>query len=179
VSAAEDANWASAPDIAPDELPSQHDRLAQLYDLWDTRRGDRRIPARSAFDTVEFRPWMGHLIMIEVIPGPAFRYRLYGSALAEVFGRDLTGKTTAELRPDARHTVEREYAAVCERRRPLLLSHWRTGVRGHARFSKLVLPFGEDGETADRLLVGVYRVGRIQDGVEQPARQAFIGSGKP
>lgn len=170
-------NWASAPEIAAGELPHHHDRLALLHALWDQRRGSRRMPARGNVDTMEFRPWMGHLMLIEVADGPQFRYRVYGTALAEVFGRDLTGKTTAALRSDARLTVEREYAAVCERRLPLLLSHWRTGVRGHARFSKLVLPFGDDGETVDRLLVGVYRVGRVLDGVEPPARQAFVGAG--
>lgn len=169
------AMWASAPEIMPGELSAQHARLAGLYDLWAARRDGRRMPARGDFDTVEFRPWMGHLMLIEV-DRDGFRYRVYGSALAEVFGRDLTGKTTAALRPEARRTVEREYAAVCEQRRPLLLSHWRTGVREHARFSKLVLPFGDDGETVDRLLVGVYRVGRTPDGADPPARQAFVGT---
>ncbi|MGE4220154.1 MAG: PAS domain-containing protein [Alphaproteobacteria bacterium] len=167
-------SWVGGPDITPEELSAQHERLVQLHAFWDVRRGMRRLPARSDFDAVEFRPWMGHLVLIEVCDGPAFRYRVYGSVLAETFGRDLTGKTTAALRPDARQTVEREYAAVCERRQPLLISHWRTGIRGYARFSKLVLPFAEDGETVDRLLVGAYRVGRVQDGAEPPLRQAFI-----
>ena len=174
--AVDGAMWASAPDMTPSELGDQHARLGLLHSLWDERRGGRKMPARADFDAIEFRPWMGHLILIEVGPGPEFRYRVYGSALAEVFGRDLTGKTTAALRPDARRTVEREYSAVRDQGRPLLLCHWRTGVHEHARFSKLVLPFGDDGETVDRLLVGVYRVGRMQDGVEPQPRQAFIGA---
>ena len=40
------------------------------------------------------RRWLGNVLLVDVIEGGAeFVYRLYGSNVAERFGRDMTGCT--------------------------------------------------------------------------------------
>lgn len=58
--------------------------LARLHALWESKRIADTLPARAAFDPVGFRPWMGRLGLLDVLPGALrdgadFRYRLIGT----------------------------------------------------------------------------------------------------
>ncbi len=143
---------ASLPDIA-------HPRLKDLLAFWNARRGTRAMPARDALDPLALWRWLGHLILIEAASDGEFRYRVYGTGLAEYYGRDLTGKTTAQLRHDVRALVCREYEQVCQTARPLLVTHTRRVRHQPTPVEKLILPFSSDGRTVDRLLAGAYPAG--------------------
>ena len=145
----------------PDELSDiSHPRLRMLLDYWNATRGTSAMPTRAALDPIALWQWLGHLILIEAASGGEFKYRVYGTGLAEYYGRDLTGKTTAALRSDVRALVCREYAAVCETRRPLLVTHTRRIREQRMPVEKLILPFSADGTSVDRLLAGAYPAGR-------------------
>ena len=84
-------------------------------------------------------------------------YRVYGTGLAEYYGRDLTGKTTAHLRPEVRALVIAEYGEVCRSGKPLVVTHARRVREQRTPVEKLILPFGAaDGDGVERLLAGVY-----------------------
>ena len=145
----------------PDDLSDiSHPRLQTLFDYWNAKRGASAMPTRAALDPIELWQWLGHLMLIEAASGGEFKYRVYGTGLAEYYGRDLTGKTTAALRSDVRALVCREYAAVCETRRPLLVTHTRRIREQRMPVEKLILPFSADGAAVDRLLAGAYPAGR-------------------
>jgi hypothetical protein len=133
-----------------------HPRLRGLLSFWNERRGVRAMPARDAIDPIALWKWLGHLILVEGAADGEFRYRVYGTGLAEYYGRDLTGKTTAALRPDVRALVREEYATVCRDARPLLVTHTRRVHDHRTQVEKLILPFSSDGRTVDRLLAGAY-----------------------
>jgi hypothetical protein len=137
-----------------------HPRLRNLLAFWEARRGDHSLPACEALDPLALWEWLGHLMLVEAADGGDFRYRVYGTGLAEYLGRDLTGKTTAVLRSDVRDVVCREYAAVCRTARPLLVVHRRRIREQVMPVEKLILPFSSDGRTVDRLLAGAYPAGR-------------------
>jgi hypothetical protein len=137
-----------------------HPRLRNLLTFWETRRGERAMPAREALDPLVLREWLGHLMLIEAVDDGQFRYRVYGTGLAEYLGRDLTGKTTAVLRSDVRAVVCQEYATVCRTARPLLVMHTRRIREQPTPLEKLILPFSSDGRTVDRLLAGAYPAAR-------------------
>lgn len=140
-------------DILPDIA---HPSLRKLLEFWVAKRGAGPLPTRRAIDALELWDWLGHLILIEVVPEGEFRYRVYGTGLAEYYGRDLTGKTTASLRPEVRDLVRREYAEVCQTARPLLVTHTRRVRSRPTAVAKLILPFSGDGRTVDCLLAGAY-----------------------
>lgn len=144
----------------PDPLPEiAHPRLRQLLAFWDGQRGGAAMPAQSCIDPLALRSWLGNLILVEVAPAGEYRYRVYGTGLAEYFGRDLTGKTTAVLRPAVRELVHREYGEVCRTARPLLVTHMRRVHEQPMVMEKLILPFaGASGDVA-RLLAGAYPSG--------------------
>jgi hypothetical protein len=128
-------------------LPDAGDiRLRQLRDLWDASRRNRPVVRSADFAVLDHPEWLGHLSLIEVLGrGLDFRYRVYGSALAAYYGRDLTGQTTRALSPAVGNLVRREYAQAYAERRPLLVRR-RRRVRGVSiMIAKLILPLSTDG----------------------------------
>jgi len=135
----------------------RHPLLQRLLVLWQTKCGDRMMPGRADFDVLELKDWLGNLILIDVLDGAAeFRYRLYGSVLASYYGRDLTGKLTAAMRPETRDLVRREYARVCAARHPMMIERKRSVKHSTRLVAKLILPLAADGVTVDMILVASY-----------------------
>jgi len=132
-------------------------RLARLLQDWDGWRGGRSLPSRSDFQPEALRYLLGHLFLLDIVPGEAgmrFRYRLFGSAVTLYRGFDLTGQFL-DRHPDA-HFAARAHAAYqqsVQARLPL----W-ANVRGvtatgmTANFEGLILPLAGDGETPDMVL---------------------------
>ncbi|MBI3453346.1 MAG: PAS domain-containing protein [Rhodospirillales bacterium] len=141
------------------DFEGTHPRLGDLFRLWDAKRAARQIPARGDIDVLELRPWLGNLMLLEIVDGGAdFFYRVYGSTLAGYFGRDFTGKHLNELPENVRSAVGAEYRTVTATRAPLVVSHRRSIMRQYMTVSKLILPLGIYDAAADMLLVGVFRM---------------------
>jgi hypothetical protein len=132
-------------------------RLRSLFELWDERRDGMPMPNRASIDVLELKAWLGNLLLIDVVEGGRdFRYRVYGSTLAQYYGRDLTGKTLAEARAETRELVRQEYLTVTTEGRPLLVLRNRQVRHRQARVAKLILPLTCDGLSVGMLLVGAY-----------------------
>jgi hypothetical protein len=136
-----------------------HPRLRLLLAFWNDQRGAAALPACAAIDAIALWGWLGNLMLVEAAGEGEFRYRVYGTGLAEYYGRDLTGKTTAALRADVRELVCREYAEVRRTARPLLVTHTRRVREQPMLVEKLILPFAGDCGAVTRLLAGAYPSG--------------------
>ena len=128
--------------------------LGDLYRLWQAKRRDARIPARSEFSLDELRPLMGRLAILDVIDGGAdFRFRLYGSNLANAYRGEMTGKSVREYRPNFYATIAPGYLRCVTTRAP----HYdRLEVDDRLmlfRWERLILPLASDGTTVNMLLV--------------------------
>ena len=156
----QEAAASAAVRLAPPRLQARDipdPRLRGLLDYWESRRGEREMPLRRDIDVLDLGPWLGNLMLIEVLEGGRdFRYRVYGSMLAQYYGRDLTGKTTDVVRPEARDLVRQEYRAVLVDRQPVLVLRDRQVKHRTMRVAKLVLPLSSTGAALDMLLVGSY-----------------------
>lgn len=55
-------------------------------------------PLRRDFDPLAMRDWLGHLYLADVIgAGQRFRYRLVGTQIVRMLGRDVTGRHFDEI----------------------------------------------------------------------------------
>lgn len=133
--------------------------LSSLYKYWDSKRGDRAVPAWSTFDPVEMRDWLGYLNLVEVEEGRAkFRYRIFATNIARIIGRDMTGIGVHESAPDIVEELIKTYVTVEQSVAPLFFSH-EEGLQGATfRHHRLMLPLSEDGELVDKILVGVWPI---------------------
>lgn len=131
--------------------------LRRLYQYWEHERGSHPMPTRGSVDPIKMRYILGHLALIDVIPGrKGFRIRLHGTELVSRLGADFTGKTLDELPfADLRKHALRWFADVVERRAPIH-EHVDGVVDGFARnFDVLVLPYSTHKTAVDLILVAV------------------------
>jgi hypothetical protein len=153
-----------SPDAAePASIRTQirHPRLIRLYEHWDARRQGRRMPARADLDPVDLPFALGHLLLMDVIGPPPwrFRYRLIGSALTQRAGRDLTGRMVEEIpEPEYRASVVAWHGAVVEARAPQRNLTRRVIDARWQHYELLTLPLSSDGETVDMTLTGLYYI---------------------
>ena len=130
--------------------------FANLFKLWDGKRAGLTYPARSDFDPLGLRPWLGRISLLDVLPGPPmdFRYRLCGSQTVAQYGIDLTGKRFSEAcyigSPAEARAAMSEFVRIGKvryRNDPV------QDVRGFASMrERIYLPLAEDGKTIDMIL---------------------------
>jgi hypothetical protein len=139
-----------APSIvwAPTQVDLPDPRLRELLSYWRglPRTGD--LPALDAVDPIAMGPAVGYAMLLQALPDGDFRYRLYGSRIAERAGFDMTGKRTSEIptNPASAAFFGAVYAAVTLRRAPIFTRHVPPPQVAVTEWSRLVLPMqGLDG----------------------------------
>ncbi|WP_339831023.1 PAS domain-containing protein [uncultured Parvibaculum sp.] len=79
--------------------PENADAIA-LHDYWQSKRGERPMPDRADIRPSDFARMLPSLAIIEVIDGGRdFRFRLFGSELANWMGCDRTDQYFSEMLP--------------------------------------------------------------------------------
>jgi hypothetical protein len=144
----------------PDEAAFTDRRLAQLLVHWRSLASEPDLPPASAIDPAALIFILGWLMILDPLEGGAdFKYRLYGSSIAEVTGRDLTGCKVSDSFPAFAAFTNVVYRDAMRDRRPVLTRHSPPKQIAVARWERLILPFaGSDGSVA-RFLVGAVSLG--------------------
>jgi hypothetical protein len=131
-----------------------HRDLHRLYDYWQARRKDGRLPARADIHPSELRFLMGNLLLVEALCDPLrFRYRLAGTNLSRFLKVELTGKLL-DQHPDPgfRKQATATYTALVETRQPWATRR-DTMIDGRLRrYEVLLLPLAADGANVDMIL---------------------------
>lgn len=147
-------------------------RLVDLLRYWQDLRarspgGD--LPSVPAIDPLPLRFILGWLMIVDPVDGGAdFRYRLYGSAIAEVMGRDLTGCRISDSFPHFAAWTAQIYRDAMVHRHPMLTRHTPRRYVAVEQWERLILPFaGLDGAVA-WFLVGALVLRRVQGAVSIP-----------
>ncbi len=149
--------------LDPDELVLPDEKLRFLLQYWNKLRNDRSLPPAGDVDAVEMRPSLGSIALLEVLDGGQdFRYRVYGTDIAERTRVDLTRKRVMEI---SRHVgmptpfiayYMALYQAATQLRRPVFSTHRIYQPISAFPWRHLTLPLSdgrEDGPVT-RLLVG-------------------------
>jgi hypothetical protein len=117
------------------------------------RRGGL-IPARIDFSMEDLRPLMGRLAILDVIDGGEdFRFRLYGSNIANAYRGEMTGKSVRDYRPHFYAKIAPGYRDCVARRMPVYDELEVDDQMMLYRWERLVLPLAADGTTVNMLLV--------------------------
>jgi len=136
----------------------QEAQLRDLFEYWDEKRRDRRMPLRSEVDPAEIPSLLPHMMLVDTAETLSdFRYRLFGTSVCQGFGHDRTGERFGDL-PQIDN-----YDAVYE-------GYWLTYTTGEPQYfpgrivseqkdyisySRLTLPLSEVGAAVDMILGGV------------------------
>lgn len=70
----------------------KHALTRELYDYWNGRRGEQAMPERSDIDPAAIRRILAESFVLAVEPGQQPRFRVAGTKVCELFGRELRGE---------------------------------------------------------------------------------------
>jgi hypothetical protein len=127
--------------------------LRQALAHWHKMRGARAMPARRDFDPAEVPALLPHVQLIDRVAG-RYRYRLVGTELVQVFGRDYTGQFPDEMFSDNRGPfICQVFDRVREARQPMFLrSRYITAKNVEFAANRLYLPLSGDGHEVNMIL---------------------------
>jgi len=129
--------------------------LRDMHQHYLTLRGVRLVPRRRDFDPMRLPQHLGCMYLAEVDAAGGCRYRLVGTHIADMVGRDVTGRRFEEVyEPEvaARHAFGIHWVAA--HRRPLRRYGRSPQVRRHHRygFEEVLIPLSTDGGTVEQVL---------------------------
>lgn len=127
----------------------------EIFTWWDGKvRELGCLPGRQHFEPSEFRRYLPHVFLVDVLPGPEFRYRLHGGYIVELWGSNFTGKCVGE-ETYGRHwpAIHDVYVHVVTRRLPTATRQRVRHLNGFDVEVEVVhLPLARDGRTVDMVL---------------------------
>ena len=137
----------------PENLPG--DQFACFLEWWNQARSNSFAAPLDAVDPMELRSILGHLAVLDVLDGGEnFRYRLYGSAIMNEPGRDLTGLLLTDIWTPLRAFFTITYRAVVQRKEPLYTQHEPHHSLKMQVWDRLILPLSNTGDV-NRLIVAI------------------------
>lgn len=132
--------------------------LRKLLEYWQTKCSSGRLPTRADIDPADLSFLLPNLFLMDVNMGEEarnrFRFRLFGTELARIHGRDRTGKTFHE-------TLEEEPAdgsvtwatRLVNERVPLFVGGRVRYLRKEwLKFENAMLPLQNDGGEVSMIL---------------------------
>jgi len=70
----------------------RHSASRALFAHWNERRGTRPVPERDDIEPAAIRAALGDIFILGVDPGEDLRFRVAGSRVCALFGRELKGE---------------------------------------------------------------------------------------
>src|SRR5579859_2354978 len=123
--------------------------VRRLYEYWDGKRRGRPSPTRDDIEVTDIPGLLRHIFLIDVLPDQILRYRVFGTALAELFKRDLTGlEVGVGLQPGQVSEVLRRYRRILRDGRPFYhRDRMHEIANDFTEIERLILPLsnGEGG----------------------------------
>jgi hypothetical protein len=144
-------------------LSIENERLLDVYALWRGRCHDEMLPSRGDFDATDLMRFGGIIALIEGSSNPErFRFRLVGSEITRVLGRDSTGRFLDELYGEKTYdTAVAGYRYCVDHKKPVRA----VGRMVHANtdalpFESIDFPLSTNGVDVDMIMKAAV-VGRI------------------
>ncbi|WP_169568562.1 PAS domain-containing protein [Sneathiella limimaris] len=126
-----------------------------VWNYWQKLRGDEEIAIYDTIDPIDLNRAIGYILLLEPNEDLTdFRYRVYGSTIAERFGAEMTGKWVTEFKGGQKELSICQYSLVLSRKWPIYSEHY-TSIRDFKRtkWCRLILPMQHQSGAINRILV--------------------------
>lgn len=143
-----------------DDLPpTVHRDIRRIFDYWRAiRPAPDLLPGRRNFDPMDVPDLLPSICLLDVVREGAtmrFRYRLQGTRVDAMLGRDTLGRWVEEVEPGFfGSATEATYRRIADEGKP----DWRRGrpmmryIQPFAELERLFLPLASDGVMPDMIL---------------------------
>ena len=141
----------------PDPAALREVPLKALLAWWQSLRPAHGLPSAEAVDPIALKDALGYLMILDVLEeGWDYRYRLYGTAIAQHAKQDYTGRRTSELKVASLIPTFYIacYRAVLLRPEPLMTRNEPPIDVATTAWTRLVLPLSGPGGKVTRFIVG-------------------------
>ena len=132
----------------------KHPSTRELYDYWQRLRGSRPAPERTEIEPSDIRRILGDTFILEVTSRTEFRFRLAGTRVCALYGRELKGKDFLSFwKGKDREAIATLLAAVSQDAAAAVLG--MTGRSAHDRdlpCEILLLPIRQKGGGFTRII---------------------------
>lgn len=133
-----------------------HPKVSAAHAMWLQLRNDGTLPRRSDFDPALVPALLPNIWLIDVQGEPLrFRFRLIGTTIVGVVGRELGGRWLDEVVGEFESVaISKDFKSVVEEAKP---RHYRGPPLGRfardvATLERVTLPLAADGRTVNMLL---------------------------
>jgi len=138
-----------------DDPVTDFPHFESLWELWQTRRLDGKLPAWKDFDLIDFRGWYGFITVFDVLSDPFdLKYRLFGTEMVAMYKAEYTGKTIRENSFEIEDSEDLNHFEGLYNERKVGASsgpiYWDN--RQWRKLSFLDLPLSNDGSTITNFL---------------------------
>jgi hypothetical protein len=132
----------------------KHPSTRELFDYWNNRRGSRPAPERSEIEPGAIRRVLADTFMLGIDPATEHPFRIAGTRVCAIFGRELKGVAFTDLWREASRSAIREILAVVATESVGVVA----GASAHGgegallKFEFLALPLAQRDGTNARIL---------------------------
>jgi hypothetical protein len=139
-------------EFAPDS--DRYPDLQPVLRYWNTKRGASFAPRRRDIDPADLVEWLPRVMIADVSYEPLdFRYRLSGTGILDLHGKELTARRPQDLDPpEYGKLIYQHYCEAVRRREPLLHLILFDTIDRSRSYARLLLPLSEDGSVVTMLL---------------------------
>jgi hypothetical protein len=132
----------------------KHASTRAVFEYWNKKRGIRAAPARAEIDPVEIRQALSDTFMLAADFVGELRFRLAGTRVCALFGREIMGESFGALWDDnSRKSIDALLAVVTEEKSGAVAGlTGRTEDGAEADLELLLLPLAQDGHSRIRAL---------------------------
>lgn len=132
----------------------RHKNSFELFDYWTEKRGQRAAPRRTDIEPADIRTLLPHVFICDLTADSQLNFRLAGTALCALHGRELKGTAFASLwLTDGARNAGRTGASVATGATPAVMSLDCLSNGGRvAQAEMLLLPVTGPSEQNDRLI---------------------------
>ncbi|KLN61157.1 hypothetical protein WH96_08320 [Kiloniella spongiae] len=132
--------------------------FCRLHDYWHSvTPSNRMLPGRQHINPVDITDLLGRIALVDVHfigTEKQFQYRLWGSIMTEIIGKDCTGKFIHDLfAGEQLKIVQKAFEAVVETGSPHFSEvTWGIEDRDYRLYKRLLLPLAADGQNVNMIL---------------------------
>ncbi|WP_184320972.1 PAS domain-containing protein [Rhizobium phaseoli] len=126
----------------------------EIFDYWNRIRGAADAPLKSQVEPSAVPHLLQSLFILEAREDGAIVFRLAGTRICDLFGRDLRGERFSSLWAHGQHAdIERTAIGVMDHAMPALFNTTGYSIVGHqASFEIIMMPLRSSNGACDRVL---------------------------
>jgi hypothetical protein len=155
----------------------KHPLSRELYEYWNARRGARSTPERGDIDPAAIKRILGDSFVLSLEPGEDPVFRVAGTRICALFGRELRGEGFAGIWRQEHAGQIRELVGLVAEEEIGVLAGARTEANEelHCSLEVLVLPLSHRGRSGRRMLGSLVTLERPYWLDIWPARRLTLG----